>query len=434
MTNREKYKWNPVYNLVMEIKDEYINKIDKNIDYCFYIENNKQITCLEYWIYKLNNPKYNSIFKILQINQYKTFVLVRYGSYADIYGGEEDNTPEELWESYDGFYQECRSIVIDLFREEIVISPFRKFFNLNENHETKLEVIKNKIKNANSVEFSNKLDGSMQCARYYFGEIIMSGSQAIDPSASWRLQEGMDMFNLRNGYYNLVCNYPDWTFIFEYISLSDSHVVKYNANQQGLYLIGARNVYNGKQMSYKDIIWFANKYNIPTTSVFDKTLDEVLKDTQKYKSNEMEGFVLNVDGFFCKIKCDDYVNMHKILSKLSSVNLIIKNIADDTIDDFISKIPEAYKEKSMKIVSAVTSYIRRTNNKVEMYYEIAPKDSKKDFMLWVDKNVPKEYNGYVKGLYLGKKINYLKTDGKTPHYKKLKDMGYSESDIGKILE
>ena len=73
---------------------------------------------------------------------------------------------------------------------KIVLCPFAKFFNINELEETSLENIQSRVDNAKTVEISNKLDGSMQSATWYNGQIIMAGSQSIDPNMSWRLQDG----------------------------------------------------------------------------------------------------------------------------------------------------------------------------------------------------------------------------------------------------
>ena len=104
--------WNPVLNLIKEIKWEYINKTNEKNNYDF-----------EEWLKVLNNNKYNKIFECLQVNQYKTFILIRYGI---------ANMQESMWLDKDSIYRECRSVVIDLEHEEIVVAPFRKFFNLNE--------------------------------------------------------------------------------------------------------------------------------------------------------------------------------------------------------------------------------------------------------------------------------------------------------------
>lgn len=54
------------------------------------------------------------------------------------------------------------------------------------------------------------------------------------------------------------------------------------------------------------------------------------------------------------------------------------------------------------------------------------KTSKKEFMIWIDTNVPKKFRGFCKELYYGKKINVIKIcKYGAPKYLKLKDMGVS---------
>ena len=161
--------WNPVLNKFIEIKNEYINKIGK-ISYSY---TSKQ-TCLERWIEELNNiepinqyQEYRNIVSCLELNQYNNGLLIRYGRYSNIYDGEVDDSPEDFWNKYNGFYRECRSLVIDVEKNCIILSPMKKFFNINEIEETTLENIQRRIDKAKTVEFSDKLDGSMQSARWY---------------------------------------------------------------------------------------------------------------------------------------------------------------------------------------------------------------------------------------------------------------------------
>ena len=151
--------WNPVLNKVIEIKNKY-RSLFKVVDYSY----TEEMTCVERWIRELNDVENLELFKYLKLIQKDNLVLFRYANYADIYSEDDDITSDELWNMGNGFYRECRSVVIDVWKEEIVLAPFRKFFNINEWAETSYEVIQNKINNASVVEFTDKLDGSMQSA------------------------------------------------------------------------------------------------------------------------------------------------------------------------------------------------------------------------------------------------------------------------------
>ncbi|MBY6838741.1 T4 RnlA family RNA ligase [Clostridium botulinum] len=399
---KDYYRWNPMYCLVMKIKYDYINKFnDDEIDF-------------ETWLLKLNNEEYNNKFECLQTNQNDNLLLIRYGL-AEMQEG--------MWKDKNSIYRECRSVVIDIVNDDLVITPFRKFFNLNEVEENKLNSVIKEADNAKLFEITNKLDGSMQCARYYNSSIIMTGSMALNKNNSWRLKDGISMLN--DNHKLMIKDNPNLTFIFEYISIKDAHVVLYNKNQEGLYLIGVRNSCTGYQYSYKEIKQISEIYKVEMTNIEAIQLDELLKLMKIYKSYEKEGWVLNIDGHMIKIKCDDYVHLHRLLDKFSSVNVIIENIAEERFDDMISKVPDNYKDRVLKVANKIIKYKTEIENKINYYYYIAPKSDKKEFMIWVNNNCTKETMGYVRCKYLNKSFNVLKNSA--GGYKKLKDLNISES-------
>ena len=429
------FTWNPVFNFVMEVKHKYKERFG-DPEYKTYRCGNSEITCLEYWIERLDIKEYKDRIQFLELNQNEELILIRYAKYSNALSDEiVDITLDELWNMYDGFYLECRSVVIDLKNEEIALCPFKKFRNLNECAENMIENIKKEINTAKHIEISNKLDGSMQSARFYKGKVLMAGSQAINPERSWRLADGYKMLTENENYINLLKAFSDYTIIFEYISLDDAHVVKYKREQEGLYLIGIRNNYDGSQFDYNSLSYIAELYNVKCTEVYDKSFDEVLEECKVIKSDDREGFVMNIDGRLIKIKGDDYVKIHKILSKISSINLIIHAIADDTLDDLNAKIPAAYKNRVKVIEKICNSYINKQKQAVMEYYNKAPKTDKKTFMIYVSKNVPRQYRKYVRNIYLGRKNNFLKTreDTDSPHYIKLVDMGIKREDYKNIF-
>lgn len=401
------YTWNRVYCLIMQIKKDYLDMFGQFDTYNF-----------ETWLVKLNNKQYNEIFECLQINQAGYELLIRYGI-AEM--------QQSMWTDSDSIYRECRSIVIDLYNDAIIIAPFRKFFNLDEVAENKLEIVKKELANAKFVEYTDKKDGSMQSARYYNGEIKLYGSMALRAEGSWRLADGYS--KLTDNHKKMIMENSHLTFIFEYISLADAHVVNYTKEQEGLYLIGIRNVYNGKEYSYNKISSFASTYNVPMTDIENISIEQILQDCKKYPSDVKEGWVINIidyndNNHRIKIKCDSYVALHRMLDYLSSINVIIQNIANGTYDDLISKVPENYQNRVQNIADQVFNYVHKTNDLIEKFYIQAPKEDKKEFMLWVDKTAPKEIKGYLRQKYLGQKYNVIKTGkGTSASYKKAKEIG-----------
>lgn len=416
--------WNVVLNKFTEMKSK---ALETGKDIWGY--DSAEQTCMNYWVSLLDagayKEKLEKLLHYLELIEEGDFLLVRYANYTDVLSGEEESmTMDEFWDMDDGFYRECRSVVINIRKDELVLAPFRKFRNLNESEETSYENIAERIRTASCVEVSDKLDGSMQSARFYDGQIVMAGSQSLNREKSWRLADGFRMLCEKDGYGKMLMEHPDQTFIFEYISQRDAHVVNYDV--EGLFLIGIRDVETGREASYREVLEYASRYDLPTTEIFDITLDQIIRELDLKKSSEAEGFVLNIDGFKVKIKYNDYVYMHKVLSALSSVNLIIQNIAEDRFDDFLAKIPSAYRERVLKVARIVYAYKNETEAKVEEAFEKAPKKDRKEFMLWVTEHVDRKLQGCVRCRYLDGKGSYnvLKRNGKG--YLKLKDMGVED--------
>ena len=400
--------WNKPFNLVMEIKREYVKRFGAIDVYNF-----------ESWIEKLNVKKYNEVFDCLQFNQENEFLLIRYGI-AEMQQG--------MWEDSDSIYRECRSIVIDLKKEQIVIAPFRKFFNLNEVSENDENILLEKIKDAESVEISDKMDGSMQSARWYNDDIFMCGSMAISKDNSWRLADGYDRLTFNQ--MEMIRENPNLTFIFEYISLKDAHVIIYNEDDEGLYLIGVRDITDGREWSYKEIEEISTLYNSPMTKLEnEKTLQELINLSNELESTDKEGWVLNIDGHKVKIKCDDYVKIHRLLDKVSSVNVIIEAIADNKYDDLISKVPKSYRDRVEYVAKQVFEYKRTTEDFAKSLCEegIKRSNTRKDYMILIDKcEISPSVKGLARELYLGNSINALKTKNR---YKRSSEIGIKMEEI-----
>ena len=423
---------NKMQELFCDVKQNILfNNNNKLPEFC----NDK--TCIENWIDWLitNYPHINSyktfkdIIRPLIFKEYNNMLLVRYGN---VYEFIDDNTTiDDFWNKYNGLYRECRSVVIDINTSEVIMLPMNKFFNINELQETSYDNILNKLsiaKNNNlTIEYSDKLDGSMICARYYKGDYLLTSSQALNPDNSWRLQDAYTM--LTDNYKKMLYDNHNITFIFEYISLKDQHVVKYTKEQEGLYLIGERDILTSYTYSYDWLKIMANKYNIKTTVLFNKDINYIMSHLNEKSSDQAEGFVINIDGYYVKLKYNDYVTMHKTLSSIVSPNYIIKAIADENFDDFISKVPSSYKENVQLIADKVFTYIKYKNEQINMNYlyiknkmSINKKDftNRKEFIQYINNYCNKDIFPYLICKYDNKEFDLLKS--KNGKYIKMKQI------------
>ena len=394
--------WNPVLNMVVDIKKAFITE---NGDEHLFDKAAQYNNLLSYWIHSVSNPepKWLYLESNTAVTQYGSLMLIKY------------NDLGVDWKIYDGIMMECRSVTIDIYHDCLVLVPFRKFRNLNECPENQLGIVQEEMKHATYIAITEKLDGSMVAARWYHDRLVVSGSQALDREQSFRLNNYYNWFANHQNAVKMLKNMPHITFVFEGIFPDDPHVVQYDESMYGLHLVGMRCVDDGFEISYRLIKQVAEKYNIPSMKIFNKTFDEALAEVNadKVKSNEAEGFVISIDQHRIKLKFKDFVAMHRVISRLVSPNFILDSIKDSKYDDVYSKIPEAYRPQVKSIYNNVNIYYGLMNQDVQKYYNALITNNhdfsnRKETMIWITDNVPKCYQGYVRNKYLGKENDYLK--------------------------
>lgn len=386
------YSWNIMFNYLMNIKHEYsknFNDFDTASFKDMCEKTGRDQFLLDTYITEYEIPQ-------------GRLVLVKY----NLLNGMKD-----IYINQNSIYREGRSLVINIDTDEIVLCPFRKFFNIDEIPETSMSVVIGKIQNSDLVEFSNKLDGSFQQFRWYKDSIVYSGSSALDIDLSPQLKMGVNIFKSDSNYMKLCKDNPDYTFIFECILTSDPHIVNYD--NDSLRLIGARNVFNGKILFYKDIINLAEKYHLPHTTIESTTLNRIISQKSKFKSNEKEGWVINVvnnnESTLYKFKCDDYVVLHHVLEAMSSHNTIIKVMADGKYDDIISQIPAEHKQRVEDIADKLRYFMTMKINIINFYFnKIKNIEDRKEFALAAKRDVPKEFVKYMFMLRMGQDVQLLK--------------------------
>ena len=358
-----------------------------------------------------------NIFTPLIINEYNGLTLFKYENYIVL---NDMGYGSDFFEIENGLYRHCRSIVIDTVDEYIALASFDKFKNFDEDIEgdwSKVNIL-NIISESMFIDITNKLDGSYQ--QYSFDKkrncIIGSGSSALDTNQSWRLKKGYSL--LDENYRKMIQTYPDLTFIFEFIAPENQIVVHYTKEQEGLYLIGAKNKNDLSELNYFELEDLAKKYNIKITECYyNETLASVLSQKDKFISSEKEGWVFACwleskdEPFRFKLKVDDYVLIHKALSRMVSSNAIIESIIDEKFDDFYAKVPDNYKEVVDNIKNDVFKYIKIRKYLIKKYCHECIKElgenskNRKDMMILINTKVPKELKGNVREFYL-RSMNY----------------------------
>jgi len=220
-----------------------------------------------------------------------------------------------LW---DDITLQCRGLVTD--NHDIVVArPFRKFFNIEEG----------KYKPTQDFEVYEKMDGSLGIMFLYEGEMVCAtrGSFTSD-QAAW-----MSKFAIAHNYQNIIVE--GFTYLYEIIFPENRIVVDYGRDER-LVLLGIIKTRTGEEMPYDDILFdgwdIVKKYD----GISDySALKGLIKDNQ-------EGFVIKFsNGDRIKIKGEEYVRLHKVMTNLSttaiwevlsnngSVDVLLKDVPDE---------------------------------------------------------------------------------------------------------
>lgn len=359
-------------------------------------------TCLNRWLEETNSS-YLDLFNFINIKQKDNKLLFKYKDFEKLFYENKNINYKDFWNLYDGVYRECRGLVYDIENDKIVALPFSKFFNIDEQPETSIANIKKMILSAKKIEFSNKLDGTLIISRWYENNLFYCTSGGLDYSEY--VMKYAKKYLETESYKKLLCDYKDWTIMFEGVSPNNQLVVVYSQKDYGLHLIGMRNVETGELKSYSEILEIAKKYQISVTENYHMTFNEIMESRDKFKHTEKEGYVMYLDGMLIKIKCNDYILLHKMMRKYISKNDIIKAIAKNTIDDMISANDENIQNVIYETINIINNYCSKMEDKVQEIFNKMPKD-RVEFFKYAN-TVPKIYRKYLIAKYYNKPYSFL---------------------------
>lgn len=246
---------------------------------------------------------------------------------------------ESLW---DEVTLAARGLVTD-GSGRVVARPFSKFFNIEEGKHTPTQ----------EFEVFEKMDGSLGIVFVYQGQVVYAtrGSFASD-QAKWMADWG-DRYNFSH---IIVGGY---TYLFEIIFAQNMIVVNYGGESR-LVLLGVIKTDTGEETSWDDLSTFdgwelVKRYE----GISDYTL---LKGMVK---NNQEGFVVRFsNGDRVKIKGEEYLRLHRIMTNLSTTAIweVLSNGGDvlstltDVPDEFYDKIHQYSKELMDKYISLENEY------------------------------------------------------------------------------
>jgi len=260
------------------------------------------------------------------------------------------------------FERVSRGLILDETTGEVVALPFEKFFNWG--HHTTTSKL---------VECTKKHDGSLGILYRHNGYKIATRGSFDSEQAQWATEHIQR--------YDLSAVPNEYTLLFEIIYPENRIVIDYG-NVQELILLGIRDRFTGEDFAFRFVYEWGYSHGFLTPQhITDTTIDEIIQDVENMSGQE--GWVMRfADGERFKVKAPEYVRLHRAITMLSFKHTL------EAGRDWYPDLPEPYLSQARAWQGQIDQTIRAIQARVEQQYEIAPKDSRKDFALWVKERCP----------------------------------------------
>ena len=309
------------------------------------------------------------------INEYVEKGLVEKNSHPTlpiaIYNYSREVQYEGKW---DNITKMCRALVLDN-NGNVIAKGFDKFFNMEE-HES------SEIPNE-TFEVFEKMDGSLGLLFWYEGQWIFASKGSFTSDQAIKGREMLSKYDIQpipKGYTTLVeIIYPENIIVCNYF------------DEESLVVLSMISNANGKELDYSSLIQICETTGMPLVKRYDgiddyKTLKSIIKSDQ-------EGFVLRFrNGFRMKIKGEEYVRLHRILTGFSNISIweVLKNGED--INEYLERVPDEFDKWVKKVVSDLRySHFQISERAGKMfdyhmygkYNDKEPVTDRKEFAEWV---------------------------------------------------
>lgn len=307
--------------------------------------------------------------------------LHKYKEEGKLYSQVHPTLPLTIWNytlevQYEGLWDDitlmCRGLVTD-DQGNIVARPFKKFFNIEENKHTPTD----------DFEVFEKLDGSLIIVFWYAGEMVVAsrGSFTSD-HVGWATEI------IKEKYLSFKDNISTkLTYCFELIHPENRIVVDYG-DQKDLILTAINYTdsgeYNGR--------WWPGLQPVKVYTGLD------WKNIKNFNWKNSEGFVVRFsNGDRCKIKFEDYIRLHRIMTNISEkriwkalsegqpITSILENVPDEFFEevhgieqDFLNKydgiesdsevVAYYYKKSNMSRKEIAEEVLRRRKNTASIIF------------------------------------------------------------------
>lgn len=327
--------------------------------------------------------------------KYDIKILDKYVEEGKIYRTRHENLPISIYNytrktQYDNDWDEitlCMRLTIIDDKGNVIAAPFNgKFFNYEEVKD--LVPVK-----GDYVYVQEKLDGSLGLLFYYGDKWNLATKRSFNSDIGIK---GMEI--LRKKYTVMDHTFSrEFSYAVEIICPGSKTVVDYKRKKQVVFISASM---HGTELHWTTALGIfnyngINKKDIIKTEQYHSFGEELYKSLKERNEKNKEGFVLRFqpDTFRMKIKYNEYVRLHGLLTGFSNIDIWKYLKEEKDITGLLENIPDEFDKWVKKIISDLGYHryaIMERCGKIHDYFRYGkyndrdPEPSKKDFIDHLD--------------------------------------------------
>jgi len=315
----------------------------------------------------------------------------------------------------------CRGLILDQ-QGNVIAKGFSKFFNYE-------EVYDQVPLQQEHVWVQDKMDGSLGILFYYEDEWHMA------TRGSFTSEQAVKGLEIAKATFDLNKLVRAVNYLCEIIYPENRIVVDYGSKEKIVFL---STVFQREELAWTTTQALLHSADIPLTHIVpSRLIDNPSKEDYEYlkklDSKNEEGFVLRFhpSNFRMKIKFAEYVRLHSLLTNFATTDIweALKEGRSEDILKLLDQVPDEFDKwvryKIAELKYAYYSIYERCGKahdhfRYGKYNDVDPEPSKKDYALYVQKNIQPQLHPVMYAMWNGEveKQNQLIWKLLKPDYQK----------------
>jgi RNA ligase len=298
----------------------------------------------------------------------------------------------------------ARGLILDLKNKDVVATPFVKFFNNGEIEQGSVSIL--------DPEFTvtEKVDGSLGIMFYYEEKWrVATAGSFISEQAVW----SMDWMHKNIFLDNLD---KSNTYLYEIIYAQNKIVVHYDF--EGLVLLGIYDSY-GLEYPYEQLLVESGSINVRCAKQYDfNDMNSILADAKVLDSNNEGYVILFNNGVRMKVKGDEYVRIHRLISRVTPLAIWESILNGDDLNEVVKELPEEMEQDFLTIAEIIRQKLYKFVDEVEENHMITKDMTDKELGLLM-----RDHPEFFNGLEYPDSKRYIFLMRKSRFYSSLNDVG-----------